>query len=132
VSINSIPEVEIKNTVGNPIPISGTVSVDNFAPVTLANTSLNDASGRLRTSNTRLLGEFRNMYGTTGPMEIQTHFEGAGTQTITPVGITLSASGDSFIVTFSQRYLGEVFSDFDEAVSYIDNFITNARKGENA
>ena len=82
VSINSIPEVEIKNTVGNPIPISGTVSVDNFAPVTLANTSLNDASGRLRTSNTRLLGEFRNMYGTTGPMEIQTHFEGAGTQTI--------------------------------------------------
>jgi hypothetical protein len=52
--------------------------------------------------------------------------------TDTPVGITLSASGDSFIVTFSQRYLGEVFSDFDEAVSYIDNFITNARKGENA
>jgi hypothetical protein len=52
--------------------------------------------------------------------------------TDTPVGITLSASGDSFIVTFSQRYMGEVFSDFDEAVSYIDNFITNARKGENA
>jgi hypothetical protein len=52
--------------------------------------------------------------------------------TDTPVGITLSASGDSFIVNFSQRYLGEVFSDFDEAVSYIDNFITNARKGENA
>jgi hypothetical protein len=52
--------------------------------------------------------------------------------TDTPVGITVSASGDSFIVTFSQRYMGEVFSDFDEAVSYIDNFITNARKGENA
>jgi hypothetical protein len=52
--------------------------------------------------------------------------------TDTPIGITVSASGDSFIVTFSQRYMGEVFSDFDEAVSYIDNFITNARKVKNA
>ena len=50
----------------------------------------------------------------------------------TPVGIIVSASGNSFIVTFSQRYMGEVFSDFEEALEYIDNFITNARKGENA
>lgn len=52
--------------------------------------------------------------------------------TDTPVGIIVSASGDSFIVTFSQRYMGEVFSDFEEALEYIDNFITNVRKGENA
>ena len=51
--------------------------------------------------------------------------------TDTPIGITVSASGESFIVTFSQRYLGEVFSDFDEALEYIDNFITNARKVKN-
>ena len=52
--------------------------------------------------------------------------------TDTPVGIIVSASGDNFIVTFSQRYMGEVFSDFDEAVSYIDNFINEARKDKNA
>ncbi len=51
--------------------------------------------------------------------------------TDTPVGISISGSGDSFIVNFSQRYMGEVFYDFDEAVLFIDNFITNARKVKN-
>ena len=40
------------------------------------------AFGRTRTANTRLIGEFRNMYGTTGPAEILTHFEQGGSQTV--------------------------------------------------
>jgi hypothetical protein len=40
------------------------------------------AFGRLRVANTRLLGEFRNMYGTYGPVEIITKFENGGSQTI--------------------------------------------------
>lgn len=42
----------------------------------------NTAFGRLRTANTRLLGEFRTQYGTLGPVEIVTKFETGGDQTI--------------------------------------------------
>lgn len=38
--------------------------------------------GRIRTTGTRLLGEFRNMYGTYGPLEIVTNFEAGGSQTV--------------------------------------------------
>jgi hypothetical protein len=40
------------------------------------------AFSRLRTANTRLLGEFRNQYGTMGPVEIITRFEAGGSQNI--------------------------------------------------
>jgi hypothetical protein len=40
------------------------------------------AFGRARVANTRLLGEFRNFYGTTGLNEIETKFENGGTQTV--------------------------------------------------
>jgi hypothetical protein len=40
------------------------------------------AFGRIRTANTRLLGEFRNHYGTYGPVEIVSKFENGGSQTI--------------------------------------------------
>ena len=40
------------------------------------------AFGRIRTANIRLLGEFRNQYGTMGPVEIVTKFENGGDQTI--------------------------------------------------
>lgn len=40
------------------------------------------AFGRIRTAGTRLLGEFRNMYGTYGPLEIVTKFETGGSQTV--------------------------------------------------
>jgi hypothetical protein len=40
------------------------------------------AFARIRTANTRLLGEFRNQYGTMGPVEIVTKFEVGGSQTV--------------------------------------------------
>lgn len=40
------------------------------------------AFSRLRTANTRLMGEFRNQYGTMGPVEIVTRFENGGDQTV--------------------------------------------------
>jgi hypothetical protein len=40
------------------------------------------AFGRIRIAGTRLLGEFRNMYGTYGPLEIVTKFETGGSQTV--------------------------------------------------
>ena len=58
-----------------------------------------NAFGSIRTSATRLLGEFRNYYGTTGPLEILTKFEGSGSQTVnlaqtnTIINVT-STSGD--------------------------------------
>lgn len=61
-----------------------------------------NAFGSIRTSNTRLLGEFRNYYGTTGPLEVISKFEGSGSQTInlsqthTLLNVTTS-SGDRAI-----------------------------------
>jgi hypothetical protein len=61
------------NHLGEPV-IRGLTTLDDSAN--------NTAFGRLRTANTRLLGEFRNQYGTMGPVEIVTKFEEGGTQTI--------------------------------------------------
>jgi hypothetical protein len=75
------------NDGGNSITVDGTVSVDNFPNI--ANTKVEyidsanlSAFSRLRTANTRLLGEFRNQYGTMGAVEIVTRFENNGSQTV--------------------------------------------------
>jgi hypothetical protein len=81
VNIGTMPEVEIKNDVGNPIPVVGTVNIGSNGLV-FGDSANNTAFGRLRTANTRLLGEFRNQYGTMGPVEIVTKFETGGTQTV--------------------------------------------------
>jgi hypothetical protein len=112
VNIGTMPEVEIKNDEGNPIPISGTVSIDNFAnfpnSVTYADSTNLSAFSRLRTANTRLLGEFRNMYGTTGPAEITTRFEEGGSQTVnlaqTHTMINVTTSAGSRALRQSRRY----------------------------
>jgi hypothetical protein len=61
------------NHLGEPV-VRGLTTLDDSAN--------NTAFGRLRTANTRLLGEFRNQYGTMGPVEIVTKFEEGGTQTV--------------------------------------------------
>jgi hypothetical protein len=75
VVITSIPEVEIKNNVENPIPITGP---ENGLSVRLGDSPTTTAFGRLRVAGTRLSGEFRVKYGTYGPVEIITKLEGSG------------------------------------------------------
>jgi hypothetical protein len=60
----------------------GSITVDGNVSISFNDTANNTAFGRLRTANTRLLGEFRNQYGTMGPVEIVTKFETGGTQTV--------------------------------------------------
>jgi hypothetical protein len=58
------------------------ISQQNPMNFRLGDSPTASAFGRLRAANTRLLGEFRNQYGTLGPIEIITKFESGGTQTI--------------------------------------------------
>jgi hypothetical protein len=58
------------------------ISQQNPMNVRLGDSPTASAFGRLRAANTRLNGEFRNQYGTMGPVEIVTKFEVGGTQTI--------------------------------------------------
>jgi hypothetical protein len=60
----------------------GALTVAGVLDVNIQDGAINSAFGRLRTANTRLLGEFRNQYGTLGPVEIVTRFETGGSQTI--------------------------------------------------
>jgi hypothetical protein len=66
------------------------------------------AFSRLRTANTRILGEFRNMYGTTGPAEILTRFEEGGSQTVnlaqTHTMINVTTDTGSRALRQSRRY----------------------------
>jgi hypothetical protein len=66
------------------------------------------AFGRIRTAGTRLLGEFRNMYGTYGPLEMVTKFENGGSQTVniaqTNTLINVTDQSGSRAVRQSRRY----------------------------
>jgi hypothetical protein len=66
------------------------------------------AFGRLRTGGTRLLGEFRNMYGTYGPLEMVSKFENGGSQTIdlakTNTLINVTTVNGSRALRQSRRY----------------------------
>jgi hypothetical protein len=64
VAIASLPEVEIKNDVGNPIPVSGnvTATLTGTSTVTLGATA-SDAFGRLRVSNPYTLFDGGLRYG---------------------------------------------------------------------
>jgi hypothetical protein len=54
------------------------ISQDNPMNFRLGDSPSASAFGRLRVAGTRLLGEFRNKYGTFGPIEIITKLEGSG------------------------------------------------------
>ncbi len=56
VSISSLPEVEIKNDSGNPIPVTGTVITTSVGGAV-------DAFGRLRVSEGFTLGDYKHTYG---------------------------------------------------------------------
>jgi hypothetical protein len=60
----------------------GPLKVDGVLDVNILDSAINSAFGRLRTANTRLLGEFRNQFGTLGPVEIVSKFDTGGSQTV--------------------------------------------------
>lgn len=63
VAISSLPEVEIKNDVGNPVPISGTVTATLTGTNTFTlGTGSTDAFGRLRVSEPYTLFDSRSRY----------------------------------------------------------------------
>lgn len=83
--------VSVQNAQDTTLTVDGSISVDNFPPsqtidgsvgVTYEDSANLSAFGRLRSANTRLLGEFRTHYGTLDPVEIVTKFEVGGTQTL--------------------------------------------------
>jgi len=86
----------------------GSITVDGNVSISFNDSANNTAFGRLRTANTRLLGEFRNQYGTMGPVEIVTKFETGGTQTVnlaeahTLINVTTTAG--SRAVRQSRKY----------------------------
>ena len=84
------------------------IAQDNPLNVRLGDSPSASAFGRLRVANTRLLGEFRNMYGTLGPVEIVTKFEEGGTQTIdlakTHVMINVTTASGSRAIRQSRKY----------------------------
>jgi len=64
VNIGTIPEVEIKNDSGNPIPISGNVNATITGTVTSTVVDgAADAFGRLRISEAFTLGDYKHTYG---------------------------------------------------------------------
>lgn len=64
VAISSLPEVEIKNDSGNPIPVSGTVNATLTGTNTFTlGTGSTDAFGRLRVSEAFTLGDYKHTYG---------------------------------------------------------------------
>jgi hypothetical protein len=69
------PAIRVLSNIQDSINVSS-------AGVYLEDSANNTAFGRLRTANTRLIGEFRNQYGTMGPVEIVTRFENGGDQTV--------------------------------------------------
>lgn len=103
--VNIPGEVTVKNPDGESLSVSGEVTVDGdvnvtgSVGVTYDDSEALSAFSRLRTAGTRLLGEFRNHYGTTGLIDILTHFEGSGSQTVnlpnnnTTIHVT-TANGD--------------------------------------
>jgi hypothetical protein len=64
VVISSLPEVEIKNDSGNPIPVSGNITATIVGTVTSTVVDgAADAFGRLRVSEAFTLGDYKHTYG---------------------------------------------------------------------
>jgi hypothetical protein len=124
VKVENVPDTQL-NVVGD----VNILSAPTLHTLTQFSDSANlSAFSRLRTANTRLLGEFRNHYGTTGTVDIVTNFETGGSQTInlsennTVINVTTSAG--SRAVRQSRKYhaylpgttnLGFISFKFDQA-----------------
>jgi hypothetical protein len=74
----------------------------------ITDSAANTSFGRLRTAGTKLLGEFRTQYGTTDVVEILTHFENNGSQTVnlsqSHVLINVTNDSGSRAVRQSRKY----------------------------
>jgi hypothetical protein len=105
VAISSLPEVEIKNDVGNPIPVSGnvTATLTGTSTVTLGATA-SDAFGRLRVSNPYTLFDGGLRYGDDAFKWDQVD-TGAATSTFLPneSSILMNATGAGSAVRQSKQ-----------------------------
>jgi hypothetical protein len=64
VAISSLPEIEIKNDSGNPIPVSGNITATIVGTVTSTVVDgAADAFGRMRVSEAFTLGDYKHTYG---------------------------------------------------------------------
>jgi len=81
VNVLGIPEVEIKNDAGNAIPVTGNVYLSGIGVVNYGDGADKTAFSRLRVASSRLMGEFRNKYGTTGLIEMINKTVGGGNVT---------------------------------------------------
>ena len=86
----------------------GPLTVDGVLDVNILDSAINSAFGRLRTTHTRLLGEFRNQFGTLGPVEIVSKFDTGGSQTVnlaqTHTLINVTAESGSRALRQSREY----------------------------
>ena len=96
VNIGTIPEVEIKNDSGNPVPISGNVTLTGAPVVSFGGTNL-DAFGRLRVSNPHTLFDGAQRYRD-DPFKWNQVDTGAATSVFLPnessVLMSVSGNGD--------------------------------------
>lgn len=81
VAVTSMPEVEIKNDVDNPIPISGTVNVEGLVENKISDNNT-DAFGKLRVSQPTTLGDYHHVSGENPEMILKTSGSGAGSTNI--------------------------------------------------
>lgn len=88
-----------------PIPIT---TLGSSIAVTQADSANVTAFGRLRTSSTRLLGEFRTFYGTTGATEMVNVATNSGTATVNLAGkyytLAVTNAANSRIIRQSLQY----------------------------
>ena len=92
VNIGTIPEVEIKNDIGNPIPVNASISGTVTAAVI---PGAEDAFGRLRVSDPTTLGDYHHVSGENPEMALMTIGSGTGAADIATSSYMLSVgTGD--------------------------------------
>lgn len=94
VHVVEIPEVEIKNDVDNPIPISGSVTVAGLVEQIFSERNT-DAFGKLRVSQPTTLGDYHHISGENPEMLLKTSGSGAGSADVPTSSYILSVgTGD--------------------------------------
>jgi len=104
VNIGTMPEVEIKNDAGNPVPVSGTINIGNTTIQTSVVAEGTDAFNRLRVSEPLTLADYHHVGGENPEMLLQTSGSGTGTAVPSKSAYVLSlGQGDGDYVIHQSR-----------------------------
>lgn len=105
VNIVELPEVEIKNDEGNPIPISGTVSVTGEVEQLISPRNT-DAFGKLRISQPITLGDYYHVSGESPEMILKTSGSGSGTVDVSTssYGLSVGTGNGDYAIHQSKMY----------------------------